>query len=329
MCADRGAWTETVRIHSDHFNLSSASQAGALSDRFFRVGEQTIVAVKLGIGVTTFNRCRKLEVCVSRVQELTSHPFHLVVADDGSTDATASICAQRKILSVTGQNRGIAWNKNRALFFLHQILQCDVVILIEDDCYPNNPGWERDWMAGAEKWGHINFGGDWFREKVLSGEGTIESPFVSPSLSGQCAAFSNRALSACGYLDSRFKGYGYEHAEHSARLVRAGFGGEMRMSEKGKLEPHYYLLAADLAVSSDESYRDEKSLAANWTIWEQMYGDPVYRHPWRMADEFRQFRKEMRHAAHSANFSLMQRLSLETQWRRWRRAPEAAPAANL
>jgi glycosyltransferase involved in cell wall biosynthesis len=284
---------------------------------------------KLGIGITTFNRCHKLETCISRLQELTAQPFRLVVADDGSTDATAAICAKRKLISVTGVNMGIAWNKNRALFLLHRILECDVIILIEDDTYPNRRGWETEWIEAAQKWGHINFGGGWFREGVLSGNGSVEKPFLSVSLSGQCAAFSERALSLCGYLDSRFKSYGYEHAEHSARLVRAGFGGEMRMTERGQLEPHFYLLAADLTVQSDESYRDEASLAANWDRWTKMHGDPVYRHPWRTKEEFRQFRQEMRSALRGANFSAIRRLMLESCWRRWRQTPAPAPAAIL
>lgn len=277
------------------------------------------MAIKLGIGVTTFNRHRKLEMCVSRLQEFTAQPFHLFVADDGSQDGTAAVCLERKIPFVTGPNMGIAWNKNRALFFLHRILECDVTILIEDDCYPNHPGWESEWIAAAQKWGHANFGGGWFREKVVSGTGNVDDPFLSRSLSGQCAAFSHRALSVCGYLDPRFKGYGYEHAEHSSRLVRAGFGGEMRMTERGELEPHYYLLAADLSVLADESYRDENSLAANWIAWTRMYGDPVYRNPWRTKEEFRQFRQEMRSATNRGNFSPARRLLLEGRWAQWRR----------
>jgi glycosyltransferase involved in cell wall biosynthesis len=276
------------------------------------------MTINLGIGITTFNRCRKLEVCISRLQELTARPFNLFVADDGSKDETVSICLERKIPFATGRNMGIAWNKNRALFFLDRVLECNVTILIEDDCYPNHPGWEREWIVAAQKWGHINFGGGWFREKVLSGAGDVDNPFVSRSLSGQCTAFSQRALSVCGYLDPRFKGYGYEHAEHSSRLVRAGFGGEMRMTERGEPEPHYYLLAADLTVLSDESYRDEESLAANWTAWTRMYGDPVYRHPWMTKDEFRQFRREMKSAAGRANLSMPRRLMLEARWARWR-----------
>jgi glycosyltransferase involved in cell wall biosynthesis len=282
--------------------------------------------MKLGIGVTTFNRAAKLETCLARLQELTATPCQLVVADDGSTDWTEAICAQAGVIGAAGPNMGIAWNKNRALFFLHRILECDVVILIEDDCYPNQRGWESDWIQAAEKWGHVNFGAPWFRDKFRGGTGTVGDPFICASLSGQCAAFGDRALSACGYLDSRFKSYGYEPAEHSSRLVRAGFGGEMRMTERGQPEPHYYLLAADLTVVSDESYRDEASLAANWDIWTRMYGEPIYRHPWRTRQEFCQFRQEMRSTARRAKFSPARRLILEARWRRWRRPPRTPPA---
>lgn len=272
----------------------------------------------LGIGVTTFNRRRKLETCISQLQGLTSQPFKLVVADDGSSDGTLPMCAEQQIACVTGKNMGIAWNKNRALFFLHRILDCDVIILIEDDSWPNNPGWQADWIECAQKWGHINFGGGWFRDRVLSGTGDTNSPFVSASLSGQCVAFSRQALSVCGFMDSRFKSFGYEHAEHSSRLVRAGFGGEMRMTERGEMDPHYYLLAADLTVLSDESYRDEESLASNWIAWTKMYGEPIFRHPWRTTEEFLQFRGEMKAAARSAGFSPARRFILGAKWAGWR-----------
>jgi hypothetical protein len=97
------------------------------------------------------------------------------------------------------------------------------------------------------------------------------------------------------------------------------------MTERGELEPHYYLLAADLTVQSDESYRDEESLAANWATWTRMHGDPVYRYPWTTTEEFRQFRAEMRSAAGRANLSLAQRLRIAARWAgwRWTRTPGA------
>ncbi len=280
---------------------------------------------KLGIGITTYNRSRHLETCLAWVRELTTPPFHLVVADDGSTDETTILCARQNVTCITGKNMGIAWNKNRALFFLDRIMECDVIILLEDDTYPNAVGWQVDWVQGAEKWGHANLAVEPLRADFLSGAGSVAHPYLSSSVSGQCAAFSRRALSVCGFLDSRFKGYGYEHAEHSSRLVRAGFGGELRMSARGKMDPHFYLLEADFTFSPSQSHRNEESIAANWTAWTKMHGDPIYRHPWRTTAEFRQFREEMKAATDRENLSPARKLILTTKWARWRRASLPLP----
>lgn len=274
----------------------------------------------LGIGITTYNRCESLEQCLSSVRERTRVPFHLVVADDGSTDETAAVCGNFPVSYVRGKNMGIAWNKNRALFFLDQIVGCSVVILLEDDCFPNRKGWESDWITAAQEWGHVNFGAEWMHQHLLEGEGTVTHPFLSDSVSGQCASFSRDALSVCGFLDSRFKSYGYEHAEHSDRLVRAGFGGKMRMGDRGELEPYYYLLSADFTVLPNHSYRDEQSLVANWEAWRRMYGDPVYRHPWRSRAELRQFRSEIDGAVEQMNLGWTRRWTLRRRWSAWRRA---------
>jgi glycosyltransferase involved in cell wall biosynthesis len=253
------------------------------------------------------------------MRRLTTGPYSLVVADDGSRDETATVCARYQVARVTGKNMGIAWNKNRALFFLHHVLECDVVILFEDDCHPNQANWQSDWVVAAQKWGHINFAGEWFRDQVIEGSGTADQPFLSTSVSGQCTAFSRAALSVCGYLDSRFKSYGYEHAEHSGRLVRSGFGGEMRMAKRGEIDPHFYLLKADFTMVPNKSHSNDQSAASNWAAWEKMYGDPAYRYPWRTKDELRQFRQEMARAARSANLSLSRRLKLAVQGAGWRR----------
>ena len=273
---------------------------------------------KIGIGIATYNRCRSLESCVCALRRLTPEPYSLVVADDGSTDETAAVCAQYRVVRITGKNKGIAWNKNRALFFLHQILECDVVILFEDDCHPNHVDWQSDWVAAAQKWSHINFAGEWFRDRVIEGNGTVEEPFLSTSVSGQCTAVSCAALSGCGYLDSRFKSYGYEHAEHSDRLVRSGFGGEMRMAKRGEIDPHFYLLKADFTTVPNTSHWNDESVASNWATWEKMYGDPPFRYPWRTKDEFREFRKEMRRGAREMGLPIWRRFMLETRWLRWR-----------
>jgi hypothetical protein len=98
------------------------------------------------------------------------------------------------------------------------------------------------------------------------------------------------------------------------------------MTEREELEPHYYLLAADLTVLSDESYRDDESLAANWIAWTKMHGDPIYRFPWRTIREFRQFQREIRAAVCRSHISLIQRLKLEMKWVQWRWPSLSSPS---
>ena len=64
------------------------------------------------------------------------------------TTAPRTCCGRRMSRVVTGRNMGIAWNKNRALFLLGAIAQCDVVILLEDDSFPTSDGWDRGLGVG-------------------------------------------------------------------------------------------------------------------------------------------------------------------------------------
>ena len=106
----------------------------------------------------------------------TTIPNEIVVADDGSADATAEVIASFPVKRVMGPNMGVCWNKNRALFALHEVLGCDVVILIEDDTYPNVRGWERNWIEAAQRYGHANLAGEWFKSQFVRGTGTVEDP---------------------------------------------------------------------------------------------------------------------------------------------------------
>src|SRR5947209_7320105 len=74
--------------------------------------------VRLGIGVITYNRRQIVLETVDRVLAHTNQPFAFVVADDGSEDGTADHLRDNNIVVASGSNMGIAWNKNRALFYL-------------------------------------------------------------------------------------------------------------------------------------------------------------------------------------------------------------------
>jgi hypothetical protein len=245
----------------------------------------------LGIGITTYNRRGALEQTLERVRRHTIAPHLLAVADDGSTDGTAQVLESQNILTVRGLNRGIAWNKNRLLYLLNNVARCEVIILLEDDTYPTEDGWEGPWVRAALLHGHINFAGDWFKEQDSSGNGTPDDPVRSPHTSGQCVAFTSEAIEAVGFMDTRYRRYGYEHTEHSIRLIKAGFGGVPNAAAPNR--PTYYLLASPLTVNRDHSYGDNESIQHNLKLFGQIRDESIHRWAWRGDDEMAIFLSEI------------------------------------
>ncbi len=245
----------------------------------------------LGIGIITYNRQAILAETLDRVLLHTKHPHTIIaVADDGSTDGTLDLLRARQVLTVTGRNMSVAWNKNRALFLLSELLRCDVVVLLEDDAYPAQDQWELEWMRAAVRLGHANVAGQWLREHFVSGTGTAEDPIVSRRVTAQCAVFSREALLFGGYFDSRFHGYGHEHVEHTRRLIRMGYGG---VDQSDTL---FHLLSGGLGYHNTQSSFDGKTEQAemNRQMADILFGDFGYRAPWRNEAEAKQFRDEMR-----------------------------------
>lgn len=254
------------------------------------------MSVRLGVGIITYNRAQVVAETVARVLAHTRHPFALAVADDGSEDGTAERLREKGVQVVSGRNMGIAWNKNRALFYLIGILSCDVVILLEDDSRPNQDGWEREWIEGTRKWGHNNLAGDWFDKSFLAGTGIAEDPIQSIDVSAQCSAYAREAILFGGYMDNRFKRYGFEHVEHSLRLMRFGYGGECR-EVAGVHRPVYLLIKGGVTVTHPPSHGTKEDIDRNQALCQQLLRDQTYRAPWRDDQEMTQFRDEMRAAA--------------------------------
>ena len=246
----------------------------------------------VGIGIVTYNRKDILGETIDQVRMFTRHPNAvLVVADDGSSDGTLAMLRDKQVPVITGINMGIAWNKNRALFLLSQMLGCETVILLEDDTRPNRHDWELAWIQACQRWGHVNFAGDWLKEHFLSGTGTVDDPVHSKIVTAQCSAYSRAALTFGGYFDPRFRGYGHEHVEHTRRLVRVGYGGTDERID-GEERVIYNLIKSDLTVVTSRSYFDQQQEARNLALAREIMGQQGYRSPWREDIELRQFRAE-------------------------------------
>ncbi|MDT9232850.1 MAG: class I SAM-dependent methyltransferase [Limnospira sp. PMC 737.11] len=236
--------------------------------------------MKLGIGLVTYNRINYLKTCVERIQKFTTIPYALIVADDGSQDGTADWCNQNGIPVISGKNRGVVWNKNRAIYALMQYTCVDCFILLEEDCWPASETWAQQWYEAAYNWGHINYAHPRTivakgNSVIKGGKGTPSDPYRSTLVTGQCTGCSRYAIDRVGYLDSRFRGYGHGHVEWTRRFLRAGLGKNqidsfsIYLSITGGLEPH----DAPTNCTPQELERNAKVL-------KQVSGGTIYRHPW-------------------------------------------------
>ena len=250
-------------------------------------------SLRLGIGIVTYNRRHLLSDTIARVRDLTRWPNTvLAIADDGSTDGTMQMLRERGLPVVTGANMGVCWNKNRALFLLNQLLNCDVVLLLEDDSQPNRAGWEAEWIEAVRLYGHINYAGPWLRDHFISGSGTAADPIRASAVTAQCAGYGRACLTYGGYFDSRFHGYGHGHVEHTRRLVRTGYGGMVNDAENGNAV-EFWLLLGDIVATDAPSFYSEAQADRNWQVAADLMGDETYRAPWRNRAEMSQFRSEM------------------------------------
>lgn len=140
------------------------------------------------------------------------------------------------------------------------------------------------------RYGHINLAPSHWQRDYIQGQGTVDDPFVSPVLTGQCSSFSSAALDHVGYLDSRFRRYGLEHVEHTFRMIAAGYGGVVTASGEHK---HPYLIRSPLTVTELDKGPDTDGVQQNTPIFDALTREPIYRHAWRGDEEMAILRSEM------------------------------------
>lgn len=259
---------------------------------------------KIGIGIITYNRRADAMRTYEAVTAMTAGPHTVVVADDGSQDGTAEAFRAIGVPCITGANRRIAWNKNRALYYLYEVARCDVMLLLEDDCFPTAPGWERAWINPTLAFGHVNLlsagVGPFIVRRVPEHPGLA----LTSMISAQCTSFSRAGIAAVGYLDPRFAGFGYEHVEHSRRFLRVGMAG---LAHQGDGIDLYYSLHSDLELMQGETFGTPALMSDNEAVYHAVQDEPVYRAAWRSREERTMLEAEIR-AATALGGSLTERI---------------------
>ncbi len=240
----------------------------------------------LGIGVITYARLESLQECLRTIARHTETPYRLVIADDGSPDDTVAWARNAGYTVVTGDNRGCAWNKNRALHYLLTQTDCDPILLVEDDCFPAEPGWEKPWIAAAHRWRHVNWTTEFAdRRSEIARAGDSEMRFSG--FSGQCTITSRKALERIGYLDTRFAGYGFEHVEWTYRF-------RWHYEREWRLPPDTFpCLTSGVRVRWTHSYFNSDEMKHNARIHRMIQAEPLYRPAWNSEEERLQLESEV------------------------------------
>lgn len=236
----------------------------------------------LGIGVITYNRASTLIKTVGAVMFFTKSPYYLVVADDGSRDDTIDHCSGSNITIITGKNHGVAWNKNRALYPLVNA-GADPIILLEDDCYPVHDGWDLDWISAAKQYHHVNYIQKHVKERC-SGSGTPADPWRSKEYTGLATISTLAALKTVGYLNTKFKGYGYGHLDWTGRFCKAKYIDCASIP----------CMICGLAMAETKTYRNAADVQRNSVIFRKLARyRRLYIDPWRNRSERIEFTNEV------------------------------------
>lgn len=232
----------------------------------------------LGIGIVSYNRLALVKRAVERIRRHTAGPYALVVADDGSTDGTQEWVRSEGVPLVAGKNHGCAWNKNRALYHLMHRTAADVLVLIEDDTHPNRDGWDATWADAVRRWGHVNVTPDAAptERPPREGKGTVAEPYWVNAFWGNCSGFRRDVIDGAGYLDPHFRGYGWEHVEHTWRCstwLRNRVEGWL-----GGLTPCLSPAAGVVPTWDGKSYHPgDKKVDAQLKVYEKIKNDPLPR----------------------------------------------------
>lgn len=184
------------------------------------------MSISRGVAIVTFNRGPNLGTIISAVKDTVPEGTKIIVVDDGSTDETPSVVQSHNVMFVQGPNKGVAFNKNRALFALQD---CDFLAILEDDLMPVKAGWFEMYEKATLTTGIHHFcrvQNKTVKETVSNFTQDLKkdgiTPIYGPSPRGDFTFISKLVLNKVGAFNKKFIGVGYAHGEWSERVVRAG-----------------------------------------------------------------------------------------------------------
>jgi hypothetical protein len=209
--------------------------------------------MKIGIGVTTYNRPDVIADWLGFFELYRPENCILDIQDD------------------TIQRKGVAARKNDNL---RALKDCDVIFLFDDDCYPIKEGWHNFFIDiwKQTKVSHFVYNVDEFH-RIIGYESLFK---ITEGTGGVFLFLTNDVVKSIGAFNEEFGNYGFEHAEYSYRIHKAGFSPYPYMTPIGIEE---YIFANDYNVKNFKSSvtNEEKVIAVreNFHKFEALRKNPI------------------------------------------------------
>lgn len=156
--------------------------------------------MKVGIGITTYNRKEILEKTLEQFKKYTPIDFQIFINDDSET------------------HNGVAKSKNKCIEAL--IDNNDYIFLFDDDAYPKCENWWIPFIEKSNKYNNHHFavsttGYPTCHYWIGGIDNDIE--FYNNTC-GYCLFYTKKALERVGGMNIEFGIYGNEHSGHSSRI---------------------------------------------------------------------------------------------------------------
>ncbi len=182
----------------------------------------------VSVVVCTHNGQRTLEECLARLDKLTYPDYEVIVVNDGSSDASATIARAHDATLIQTEHRGLGNARNRGI----AVARGEIVAFLDDDAYP-----DADWLhyvaAQLRAGGHAGVGGPnippeddgFLAECVAAAPGgpihVLVSDREAEHVPGCNMAFRRDVLKEVGGFDERFEVAG-DDVDLCWRLQKAG-----------------------------------------------------------------------------------------------------------
>lgn len=178
--------------------------------------------MKVGIGVTTYNRPQYLQQCLKGVRKLLPVVDTVWIYNDGSSKDYTEVDTSGFNYFQSKKNSGVAVAKNWLLKTL-MAEGCDYIFLLEDDVVPQSPKAVTEYIKMSKKSGieHFMFAhhGPVGKEKFA---GTVNGIDLFTGCVGAWCMYTRTVINEVGYFDENFKN-AWEHIEHTKRIAGAGY----------------------------------------------------------------------------------------------------------